>query len=47
LLQQEAGLALAEIAEVTGVGVETVKSRLRYAISRLRAQLGNVHMDYR
>ena len=27
LLQQEGGLSLAEIAELTGVGVETVKSR--------------------
>lgn len=44
LLQQEAGLALDEIAQLTGVGVETVKSRLRYAVARLRAQLGHVHV---
>lgn len=36
LLQQEAGLSLEQIAEVTGVNRETVKSRLRYAMQRLR-----------
>ncbi len=36
LLQAEAGMAVAEIAEVTGVSFETAKSRLRYARSRLR-----------
>lgn len=39
LLQQEAGLSLAEIAELTGAGLETVKSRLRYAVAKLRAEL--------
>lgn len=39
LLQHESGLSLAEIAELTGVGAETVKSRLRYAIAKLRAEL--------
>jgi RNA polymerase sigma-70 factor, ECF subfamily len=39
LLHQEGGLSLAEIAELTGAGVETVKSRLRYAIDKLRADL--------
>lgn len=39
LLQQEAGLTLEEIAERTEVGRETVKSRLRYAIQKLRTQL--------
>ena len=28
-----------EIAEITGVGRETVKSRLRYAMDKLRARL--------
>ena len=42
LLQYEGGLSLAEIAEVTGVGTETVKSRLRYATSKLRSALGGV-----
>jgi len=39
LLRAEAGFSLNEIAELTGVGRETVKSRLRYALSRLREQL--------
>jgi RNA polymerase sigma-70 factor (ECF subfamily) len=39
LLQQEAGLSLAEIAERSGVGRETVKSRLRYATGKLRTLL--------
>ena len=42
LLQQEGGLSLAEIAELTGVGMETVKSRLRYATAKLRSALGPV-----
>jgi RNA polymerase sigma-70 factor (ECF subfamily) len=42
LLQQEAGLSLDEIAELTGVGVETVKSRLRYAVSKLRHDLADL-----
>ena len=36
LMQEEGGLSLSEIAEVTGSGLETVKSRLRYAMTRLR-----------
>ncbi len=39
LLHQEGGLDLAEIASITGAGVETVKSRIRYALSKLRAEL--------
>lgn len=39
LLQQEAGLSLGQIAELTGAGEETVKSRLRYATAKLRAAL--------
>ena len=42
LLHQEGGLSLAEIAELTGAGVETVKSRLRYALAKLRAELGDL-----
>ncbi|HVS54744.1 MAG TPA: sigma-70 family RNA polymerase sigma factor, partial [Casimicrobiaceae bacterium] len=42
LLQQEAGLSLNEIAELTGVGVETVKSRLRYAVNKLRNDLSDL-----
>jgi RNA polymerase sigma-70 factor (ECF subfamily) len=40
LLQYEGGLSLAEIAELTGVGMETAKSRLRYALAKLRSTLG-------
>ena len=47
LLQQEAGLSLAEIAELTGAGVETVKSRLRYAVAKLRAELADLDDAYR
>jgi RNA polymerase sigma-70 factor, ECF subfamily len=43
LLQQEAGLSLNEIAEVTGVGTETVKSRLRYAVNKLRIDLSDLY----
>jgi RNA polymerase sigma-70 factor (ECF subfamily) len=35
----QAGLSLEEIAEVTGVAVETAKSRLRYARAKLRQSL--------
>ena len=37
LLHEEGGLTLNEIAEVTDVGRETVKSRLRYAVKKLRS----------
>lgn len=39
LLKEEAGLSLEQIGAVTGVERETVKSRLRYALKRLRAGL--------
>ena len=42
LLHQEGGLELAEIAELTGAGVETVKSRIRYAVAKLRLELGDL-----
>ena len=47
LLQQEGGLDLAAIAELTGDGVETVKSRIRYALGKLRTALGDLAQDYR
>jgi RNA polymerase sigma-70 factor (ECF subfamily) len=47
LLQQEGGLSLAEIAELTGAGVETVKSRLRYAVDKLRVVLSPLREDFR
>lgn len=36
LLREEAGLTLEEIAAATGVATETAKSRLRYAVAKLR-----------
>ena len=36
LLKEESGLSLINIAEVTGTSRETIKSRLRYALSALR-----------
>ncbi|MGY0505348.1 RNA polymerase sigma factor [Luteimonas sp. e5] len=39
LLRLEQELSLEEIANATGVGRETVKSRLRYAMDKLRARL--------
>jgi RNA polymerase sigma-70 factor (ECF subfamily) len=42
LLKEEGGLSLEEIAEVMQVGRETVKSRLRYALAKLRLELADV-----
>ena len=39
LLRLEQELSLEEIGAITGVGRETVKSRLRYAMDKLRARL--------
>ncbi len=39
LLKLETGLKLEEIARVTGVNTETVKSRLRYAVDKLKRNL--------
>ncbi len=39
LLREEGGLSLEEIAAATGVNAETAKSRLRYAVARLRSLL--------
>ena len=39
LLAQEGGLTLEEIASISGVGRETIKSRLRYATGKLRHKL--------
>ena len=36
LMHEEAGMTLPEIAEVMKVSRDTVKSRLRYALQRLR-----------
>ena len=39
LLQQEGDLSVEEIGAATGVSRETAKSRLRYAVAKLRASL--------
>lgn len=40
VLREEGGLSLEEIGKITGVTMETAKSRLRYALAKLRAALG-------
>jgi RNA polymerase sigma-70 factor (ECF subfamily) len=39
LLHEEAGLSVDQIAAVTGCNRETAKSRLRYAVNKLRAAI--------
>jgi RNA polymerase sigma-70 factor (ECF subfamily) len=39
LLRHEAGMTLAQIAEAMNTGAETTKSRLRYAMERLRSAI--------
>jgi RNA polymerase sigma-70 factor (ECF subfamily) len=39
LLRHEAGMSLAEIARAMSTRAETAKSRLRYAMDRLRAAI--------
>ena len=41
LLHQEGGLSVAEIASVTGADEEAAKSRLRYAMAKLKAVLND------
>ena len=43
LLREEGGLDLNDIAAVTGVTPETAKSRLRYALAKLRKSLEAHH----
>lgn len=43
LMRQEAGLTINEIASAMDEGMETVKSRLRYALAKLRAGLDGDH----
>ncbi len=45
LLYVEGGLSMAEIGETTGVNPETAKSRLRYAVARLKQALGDSAPD--
>ena len=42
LLKLEAGLDLLTIAEITGVSPETAKSRLRYAVGKLKKSMGSM-----
>jgi RNA polymerase sigma-70 factor (ECF subfamily) len=44
LLHEETGLTIEEIARVTDVGLETAKSRLRYAIRKLKKSLLPAHI---
>jgi RNA polymerase sigma factor (sigma-70 family) len=44
LMYVEGGLAVSEIAAATGVGVETAKSRLRYAVARLHDAVARSQM---
>ena len=39
VLYEESGLTLEEIGRITGVAMETAKSRLRYAVGKLRTAL--------
>ena len=39
LLHEESGLSLDQISHVTGVNRETIKSRLRYAVKKLRTAI--------
>jgi RNA polymerase sigma-70 factor (ECF subfamily) len=43
LLKEEGGFGLEDIACITGAGAETVKSRLRYAVAKLREGLEAAH----
>ena len=46
LMSAQGGLSLEEIAQATGVAVETAKSRLRYARARLRQALAGERSAY-
>ena len=41
LLHEEGGLSLAQIAEINDVNPETIKSRIRYAVKKLKQRLGD------
>ncbi len=45
LLQAERGMTLDEIAQLCGVGRETIKSRLRYAMTKLRNTINPIHLE--
>ena len=41
LLHEEAGMSVAEIAQATGANEDAAKSRLRYALSKLKEAIGD------
>jgi RNA polymerase sigma-70 factor, ECF subfamily len=41
LLHEEAGMSVSEIAQATGTGEEAAKSRLRYALSKLKEAMAD------
>jgi|TARA_Y100000310_G_scaffold169868_1_gene170071 RNA polymerase sigma-70 factor (ECF subfamily) len=43
LLQRETGFSVAELADICNTGVETMKSRLRHAVRKLRMDLRSDH----
>jgi RNA polymerase sigma-70 factor (ECF subfamily) len=45
LLHEEAGLSIDQIASVTRCNRETAKSRLRYAVGKLRHAIGEQHAE--
>lgn len=45
VLREVSGLAFKEIAEIQGVSENTVKSRMRYALSSLRTSLAEFELD--
>ena len=45
LLHYDHGLTLEQIAQCEGVGRETIKSRLRYAVKKLKTIIANVNID--
>ena len=45
LLKEEGGMSLMEIAGITGENFETVKSRLRYAVSKLKQALSETERE--
>jgi RNA polymerase sigma-70 factor (ECF subfamily) len=47
LLHAQAGLSLEQISRLTGAGVETIKSRLRYATDKLRGELADLREPQR
>ncbi|MCS6947970.1 MAG: RNA polymerase sigma factor [Steroidobacteraceae bacterium] len=42
LLYEESGLSVEQIGAIMGVGAETAKSRLRYAVAKLRVSLAEI-----